>query len=193
MKYRIYGQFTGNIGDKSESIPWPFISIRATCVSSAWRITRTINTKPWWKWCCATRIPSRGSVCSSITSRRQSRPWRPAWPAKAWRSLLTRGWSKYLASVPLVKLPCGWKNGGGHGASTPSSRICTIKSVACQTIPHLFCSINKTRSTDWKSSLCFGFIGRRQAWRSVDFCCRKGKVLLKLEQDPIGFQYKQEY
>ena len=115
MKYRIYGQFTGNTGDKSESIPWPFISIRASCVLSAWRITRTINTKPWWKWCCATRIPSRGSVCSAITSRRQSRPWRPAWPAKAWRSLSTRGWSKQHASVPLVKLPCGWKNGGGTG------------------------------------------------------------------------------
>lgn len=114
MKYRIYGQFTGNIGDKSESIPWPFISIRATCVSSAWRITRTINTKPWWKWCCATRIPSRGSDCSAITSRgsRQRRPWRPAWPVKAWRSLSTRGWSKHPASVPPVKPPCGWKNGG---------------------------------------------------------------------------------
>lgn len=117
MKYRIYGQFTGNTGDKSESIPWPFISIRASCVSSAWRITRTINTKPWWKWCCATRIPSRGSICSAITSRwcRQSRPWRPAWPAKAWRSLLTRGWNKHPASVPLVKLPCGWKKTGGTG------------------------------------------------------------------------------
>lgn len=46
MKYRIYGQFTGNTGDKSESIPWPFISIRASCVLSAGRITRTINTKP---------------------------------------------------------------------------------------------------------------------------------------------------
>jgi hypothetical protein len=30
-------------------------------------------------------------------------------------------------------------------------------------------------------------------WRSVDFCCRKGKVLLKLEQGPIRFQYEQEY
>lgn len=106
MKYRIYGQFTGNIGDKSESIPWPFISIRATCVSSAWRITRTINTKPWWKWCCATRIPSRGSDCSAITSRgsRQRRPWRPAWPVKAWRSLSTRGWSKHPASVPAISM-----------------------------------------------------------------------------------------
>ena len=115
MKYRIYGRFTGNTGGKGESIPCPFILIRASCVLSAWRITRTINTKPWWKGCCATRIPSRGSVCSAITSRRQSRPWRPAWPAKAWRSLLTRGWSKYLASVPLVKLPCGWKKQGGTG------------------------------------------------------------------------------
>ena len=187
MKYRIYGQFTGNTGDKSESIPWPFISIRASCVLSAWRITRTINTKPWWKWCCATRIPSRGSVCSAITSRRQKMPWRPVWPAKAWRSLLTHGWSKQHVSVPLVKLPCGWKKRGARGFH-PSSWICTSKSVACQTIPHLFFSINKTRSTDWKSSLCFGFIGQRQVWRSVDFCCRKGKVLLKLEQGPIGFQ-----
>ena len=115
MKYRIYGQFTGNTGDKNESILWPFISIRAICVSLAWQTTRIINTKPWWKWCCATRIPSRGSVCSAIAFRRQSRPWRPAWPAKAWRSLLTRGWSKQHVSVPLVRLPCGWKNGGARG------------------------------------------------------------------------------
>lgn len=187
MKYRIYGQFTGNTGDKSESILWPFISIRAICGLSVWRTTRIISIKLWWKWCCATRIPSRGSVCSAITSRRQSRPWRPAWSAKAWRSLLTRGWSKQHVSVPPVKLSCGWKN-RGHGASTPSSWICTSKSVACQTIPHLFFSINKTRSTDWKSSLCFGFIERQQAWRSVDCCCRKEKVLLKLEQGPIGFR-----
>ena len=189
MKYRIYGQFTGNTGDKNTVIPCPFILIRAICGLSVWRTTRIINTKPWWKWCCATRIPSRGSVCSAITSRwrKQSRPWRPAWPAKAWRSLSTHGWSKQHASVPPVKLPCGWKKQGARGFH-PSSRICTSKSVACQIIPHLFFSINKTRSTDWKSSLCFGLIERRQAWRSVDFCCRKGKVLLKLEQGPIGFQ-----
>ena len=186
MKYRIYGRFTGNTGDKSESIPWPFISIRASCVLSAWRITRTINTKPWWKWCSATRIPSRGSVCSAITSCWQSRPWRPVWPAKAWRSLSTHGWNKYLASVLLVKPPCGWKK-QGHGASTPSSRICTIKSVACQTIPHLFFSINKTRSTDWKSSLCFGFIGRRRAWRSVDFAAVREKCFWSSNRVRSGF------
>lgn len=117
MKYRIYGQFTGNTGDKSESILWPFISIRASCVSSAWRITHMINTKPWWKWCCATRISSRGSVCLAITSRgsRQKMPWRPVWPAKAWRSLSTHGWSKQHVSVPPVKPLCGWKNRGGTG------------------------------------------------------------------------------
>ena len=174
MKYRIYGQFTGNTGDKSAVMPWTLISIRASCVSSAWRTTRTINTKPWWKWCCATRIPSRGSVCSAITSRRQSRPWRSAWPAKVWRSLLTRGWNKHPASVPPVKLPCGWKNRGARGFH-PSSWICTSKSVACQIIPHLFFSINKTRSTDCFFSLCFGFIGRRQAWRSVDFAAVREK------------------
>ena len=153
MKYRIYGKFTGNTGDKSESILWPFISIRASCVSSAWRITHMINTKPWWKWCCATRISSRGSVCLAITSRWQSRPWRPVWPVKAWRSLLTHGWSKYLASVPLVKLPCGWKNGGARGFH-PSSRICIIKSIACQTILHRFFSINKTPGAHSRISGC---------------------------------------
>ncbi len=188
MKYRIYGQFTGNTDDKSESILWPFISIRASCVLSAWRTTRTINTKPWWKWCCATRIPSRGSVCSAITSRRQSRPWRPAWPAKAWRSLLTRGWSKQHVSVPLVKLPCGWKKQGGTGIPPRQAGFAPSNPLLVRPIPHLFFSINKTRSTDWKSSLCFGFIERRQAWRSVDCCYRKGKVLLKLKQGPIGFQ-----
>ena len=49
---------------------------------------------------------------------------------------------------PSRKTAVRLKKTGGHGASTPSSRICTIKSVACQTIPHLFFSINKTRSTD---------------------------------------------
>lgn len=65
---------------------------------------------------------------------------------KAWRSLSTHGWNKQHVSVPPVKLPCGWKNRGARGFH-PSSWICTIKSVACQTIPHLFFSINKTRST----------------------------------------------
>ena len=193
MKYRIYGQYTGNTGDKSESIPWPFISIRASCALSAWRITRTINTKPWWKWCCATRIPSRGSVCSAITSRwrRQSRPWRPAWPAKAWRSSSTRGWNKHPASVPPVKLPCGWKNGG---TGIPPVKLDLHNQIRClsdYTTPFLLNKQNPEHRL--KSSLCFGFIGRRQAWRSVDFCCRKGKVLLKLEQGSVWFQYKQEY
>lgn len=31
MKYRIYGQYTGNTGDKSDGIPWLFIAIRASC------------------------------------------------------------------------------------------------------------------------------------------------------------------
>ena len=88
---------------------------------------------------------------------------------------------------------CEWQITKGSQGNSLLSRICTIKSVACQTIPHLFFSINKTRSIDWKSSLCFGFIWQRQVWRSVDFCCRKRKVLLKLEQGPIGFQYKQEH
>ena len=58
--------------------------------------------------------------------------------------------------------PCGWKTGarGFH----LSSWICTIKSVACQTIPHLFFSINKTRSTQLNFKLCApGFI----AWIGV--------------------------
>lgn len=47
---------------------------------------------------------------------------------------------------------------------TPSSRICTIKSVACQTTPHFFFSINKTRSTQLNFRLCApGFI----AWIGV--------------------------
>ena len=128
-------------------------------------------------------------TCSAIGSRRsrQSWPWRPAWPVKAWRSLLTRGWSKQHVSVPLVRLPCGWKNRGARGFH-PSSWICTIKSVACQTDTAQFCHKENPEHTAWNSAVCFGFIGRRQAWRSVDFCCRKGKVLLKLKQGPIGFQ-----
>ena len=31
MKYRIYGQYTGNTGDKNAVIPWALISIRAGC------------------------------------------------------------------------------------------------------------------------------------------------------------------
>ena len=49
---------------------------------------------------------------------------------------------------PSRKTAVRLKKTGGHGASTPSSRICTIKSVACQTIPRLFFSISKTRSTN---------------------------------------------
>ena len=46
----------------------------------------------------------------------------------------------------------------------PSSWICTSKSVACQTIPHFFFSINKTRSTQLNFKLCApGFI----AWIGV--------------------------
>ena len=112
------------------------ISIRVGCVSSAWRTTRTINTKPWWKWCCATRIHSRGSVCSAITSRwrRQSRPWRPAWPAKAWRSLLTHGWNKHPARKTAVRL----KRTGGTGI--PHVKLDLHHQIRClsdHTIPFL--------------------------------------------------------
>ena len=45
------------------------------------------------------------------------------------------------------------KKTGARGFQ-PSSWICTSKSVACQTIPHFFFSINKTRSTQLNFRLC---------------------------------------
>ena len=66
-----------------------------------------------------------------------------------------------------------------------------IRCLSDHTIPFLLNKQNPEHRL--KSSLCFGFIGRRQAWRSVDFCCRKGKVLLKLEQGSVWFQHKQEH
>ena len=67
------------------------------------------------------------------------------------------------------------KTGGARGFH-PSSRICTIKSVACQIIPHLFFSINKPRSTQLNFRLCApGFT----AWIGVHKNVRKFCQILR--------------